>query len=132
MSANTNFKGSIKNLLEHYNSANNKIDKIALPTQAGLEFVEIKDIIRCEADGKYTFCYLSSGKRLHSSRGLKDFEEQLGSSNFCRIHHEHLVNLDHIKNYFKGEGGYVIMSNGDNVMVSKRKKEIFLKQLKRI
>ncbi len=128
----TNFKSSIKNLIENYNSPNSKTNKIALPTQDGLEFVEIKDIIRCEADGKYTFCFLSSGKRLHSTRGLKDFEEQLSSYNFCRIHHAHLVNLDHIKNYFKGEGGYILMSNGDNVTVSKRKKEVFLKQLNKI
>ena len=129
---NTNVKSSIKNLLENYNSPNSKTNKIALPTQDGLEFVEIKDIIRCEADGKYTFCFLSSGKRLHSTRGLKDFEEQLNSYNFHRIHHAHFVNLDDIKNYFKGDGGYVLMSNGDNVTVSKRKKESFLKQLNKI
>lgn len=129
---NSGFKESIKNLLENYNAPNSKTNKIALPTLNGLEFVEIKDIIRCEADGKYTNCFLSSGKKLYSSKGLKDFEEQLSSYNFCRIHHAHLVNLDHIKNYFKGDGGYVLMSNGDNVMVSKRKKEDFLKQLNKI
>ena len=105
---------------------------MALPTQEGLVFIDIADIVRCEADGKYTFCYISTGKKLYSTRSLKDFEEQLTQHGFCRIHHAHLVNLNHIKNYVKGDGGYVVMTNGDNVTVSKRKKEEFIKRLNKI
>jgi len=109
-----------------------KNNKVALPTFDGLVFIDIGDIIRCEADGKYTYCYISGGKKLHSTRSLMDFEEQLTLYGFCRVHHAHLVNLNQIKNYVKGLGGYVVMSNGDSVVVSKRKKEEFIKRSKKI
>ncbi|MEO6882667.1 MAG: LytTR family DNA-binding domain-containing protein [Bacteroidia bacterium] len=121
---------SVKYLLNTYNLP--IVSKIALPTQIGLEFIEIKNIIRCEADGKYTICILTSGKKIISTRSLKDFEELLVPNNFFRIHHAHLVNLEHIKNYFKGDGGYIVMSNGDNVTISKRKKDAFLKKLPKV
>jgi len=116
----------------HANQGISKNNKLALPTQEGLVFIDINEIIRCEADGKYTHCFIKEGKRLYSTRSLKDFEEQLSTRGFCRIHHAHLVNLNHIKNYVKGEGGQVIMTNNDAVIVSKRKKEEFLSRLNKI
>lgn len=116
----------------HTNQGVSKNNKLALPTQEGLVFVDINDILRCEADGKYTHCFIMGGKKLYSTRSLKDFEEQLAPRGFCRIHHAHLVNLNHIKNYVKGDGGQVLMANGDSVIVSKRKKEEFLNRLNKI
>jgi two-component system LytT family response regulator len=129
-----NRASSMKHLMESYNNSGVSVNsnKIALPTQAGLDFVDIKDLIHCEADGKYTFCTIKDGRKLHCIRSMKDFEEQLEQFGFCRIHHAHLVNLDHIKHYTKGDGGQVIMSNGDEVTVSKRKKDEFLKRLNKI
>jgi two-component system, LytTR family, response regulator len=127
-----NIDSSLQHFIESYNNSGvSKNNKVALPTQAGLEFIDIADIIRCEADGKYTWCYLKE-KKLYSTRSLKDFEEQLEQFGFCRIHHAHLINLNHIKNYTKGDGGSVTMANNDEVTVSKRKKEEFLKRLNKI
>jgi len=126
----SSFNQSVKYLLDNYNLPT--VTKIALPTKSGLEFIEIKNIIRCEADGKYTNCILTTGKNIFSTRSLKDFEELLIPSNFFRIHHAHLINLNQIQNYIKGDGGYVLMSNGDNVTISKRKKDDFLKKLLKV
>ena len=49
--------------------------------------------------------------------------------NFFRIHASHLVNLDKIKKYIRGDGGYVIMEDGTKVDVSSRKKHEFLNRL---
>ncbi len=130
-------KKTMRSSLKHFmdspgNSGISKNNKVALPTQEGLVFIDIANIIRCEADGKYTYCFISEGKALHSTRNLKDFEEQLTQFGFCRIHHAHLINLNHIKTYVKGNGGYVLMNNNDTVTVSKRKKEDFLKHLNKI
>jgi two-component system LytT family response regulator len=128
-----NMQSSLQHFIESYNNSGvSKSNKVALPTQEGLVFIDISDIVRCEADGKYTYCYISGGKKLYSTRSLKDFEEQLIQFGFCRIHHAHLVNLNHIKNYTKGDGGQVTMANGDCVTVSKRKKEEFLNRLNKI
>jgi two-component system LytT family response regulator len=125
-------KAAVQHLMEsHSNEGVSKNNKVALPTQEGLVFIDIADIIRCEADGKYTYC-ITANKKLYSTRSLKDFEEQLTKHGFCRIHHAHLVNLNHIKNYMKGDGGHVVMVNGDNVTVSKRKKEDFINKLNKI
>jgi len=128
-----NMQQALQHFIESFNKGGiSKSNKVALPTLDGLVFIDIADIIRCEADGKYTYCYIAGGKKLYSTRSLMDFEEQLTLHGFCRIHHAHLVNLNHIKNYVKGLGGYVIMSNGDSVVVSKRKKEEFIRRSKKI
>jgi two-component system, LytTR family, response regulator len=128
-----NMQSSLQHFIESYNNSGvSKNNKVALPTQDGLVFIDIADIIRCEADGKYTWCFIEGGKKLYSTRSLKDFEEQLTQFGFCRIHHAHLINLNHIKNYTKGDGGQVTMANGDTVTVSKRKKEEFLNRLNKI
>jgi two-component system, LytTR family, response regulator len=126
-------QSSLQHFIESYNNSGvSKNNKVALPTQEGLVFIDIADIIRCEADGKYTYCFIKEGKKLYSTRSLKDFEEQLTQFGFCRIHHAHLISLNHIKNYTKGDGGQVTMANGDTVTVSKRKKEEFLNRLNKI
>jgi two-component system LytT family response regulator len=128
-----NMQLALEHFMESFNTRGvSKNNKVALPTLNGLSFIDMNDIIRCEADGKYTYCYIADGKKLHSTRSLIDFEEQLTHHGFCRIHHAHLVNLNHVKTYVKGVGGYVVMSNGDSVVVSKRKKEEFIRRSKKI
>ncbi len=106
--------------------------KIGLTTSDGLDFIEIKTIMRCEADGKYTTVFLAEGKKLLVSKNLKEFEELLNEFNFFRIHHSHLVNLDYIKKYQSGRGGYVIMIDGSTITVSQRKKEEFMSNLRKV
>jgi two-component system LytT family response regulator len=47
-----------------------------------------------------------------------------------RIHKSYLVNLLHVKEYLKGEGGSVVLSNGKEVEVARRKKDIFISKMK--
>ncbi|MCE3277889.1 MAG: Sensory transduction protein LytT [Bacteroidetes bacterium] len=123
---------SIEALSKNYNTLKYDSGKLALTTQTGLVFIEIKDLIRCEADGKYTNCYLVNGSKIVVSRNLKEFEDFLSEHNFIRIHNSHLVNMGFIKQYYSGRGGYVLMSDGSTVDVSQRKKEEFLKRLNKI
>lgn len=103
-----------------------KLDKIAFTTSDGLIFKKVADIIHCESDRNYTMVYFMNGEKLLVAKTLKDIDETLEHSGFCRIHHSHLVNLNHIVKYVRGDGGYVIMSNGDMINVARNKKEIFL------
>lgn len=123
---------SIDALKKNYNTLRSESGKLGLTTQTGLVFIEIKDLIRCEADGKYTNCFLTDHNKIMVSRNLKEFEDFLSEHNFIRIHHSHLVNMEYIKQYQSGRGGYVIMSDGSTVDVSQRKKDEFLKRLNRI
>ena len=98
-------------------------DKIALPFQNGVSFVQITDIIYCEADNNYTKFYLKNGQVTLISKILRDIQETLEERNFLRVHRQFLVNLDQISRYVKGEGNYLIMSNDTTVPVARNQKD---------
>jgi two-component system LytT family response regulator len=104
----------------------NQENKIAVPTNEGLEFIVIKSIIRIESSTNYSRLYLINKQSLLVTKLLKDFEELLTPYRFFRIHNSHLINMNYISKYIRGEGGHVVMENGDVVDVSRRKKEEFL------
>ena len=100
--------------------------KIALATKESIELVDPRDIIACSADSNYTMVYLKGDKKKLISRTLSDFEEMLRPHHFFRTHHSHLVNLKHIKEYVRTEGGYLMMSNEMIIPVSRSRKEALL------
>jgi two-component system LytT family response regulator len=105
------------------------ITKIALPTLEGLQMVMVDQIITCRADGNYTVLLLKNKQKIVVSRTLKDIEELLEEYPFIRVHHSHMVNINEIHKYVRGEGGLVEMSDGSTVDVSRSRKEELLKKL---
>jgi two-component system LytT family response regulator len=95
----------------------------------GLILLNISEIIRLESDGAYTTFFTSDGNKYLTSRTLATYEDQLIPQSFFRVHHSHIVNMNHISKYVKGEGGQVVMSDNSTVDVSRRKKEDFLRAL---
>lgn len=89
-------------------------------------FVNIPDILYCEATGSYTNVYLHDGKKMMASKLLGEFESQLSNYRFYRIHHSYLINLNRIKEFQRHDGGYVIMENNIQLEVSQRKRKDFL------
>ena len=73
--------------------------------------------------------YLKSKQKITASRTLKEIEEMLEDYSFLRVHHSYLINLNEIEKYIKGDGGYLIMSDGSNIDVSRSRKEMLLKKL---
>ena len=104
----------------------NHIDKIALSSVNGIEFIKIENIIRCEADSNYTVFYLTGNEKVMVSKSLKEFEEILSTKGFFRIHKSAIINLSFLKKYIKGDGGTVILEDGSELQVSRRRKEDFL------
>jgi two-component system, LytTR family, response regulator len=101
--------------------------KIAVPTMQGLLFFDITTIIHLEAQSNYTILYFTDHPKLTASKTLKEFEELLPEETFFRTHHSHIINLNFIKRYIKGDGGQIEMQNGNYVDVARRKKEEFMK-----
>lgn len=126
------FKVNYESLLKNMKNSSGRIEKLAIPDAEGIVFEKVADIIFCEADGNYTKIYLAGRRQLLVSKNLKEFENMLGDNGFFRIHHAHLINLQHIRKYVKGEGGYVILEEGHNLDVSRRKKESFLQRLHKV
>jgi two-component system LytT family response regulator len=106
-----------------------KSNKLVIPNQDGLKLLSVDQILRLESDGPYTTLHTTNGDKTVSSKNLGFYEEALESYSFFRVHHSHLVNLDHAVNYVRGEGGHVVLSDGSMVTVSRRKKEDFLAAL---
>ena len=105
----------------------NQKKRLVLKTQESVYVVELHEIIRCEADRNYTSFFLSSGKKILVSKTLKEYETLLSTHNFLRVQQSHLVNLDYVDRYDKGNGGSVVMKDGSEVPLSPAKREVFFK-----
>lgn len=101
-------------------------EKIALTTSEGLVFKPIRDIVRCESDRMYTIVVLLGGEKLMVSKPMGQLEEILDGHGFFRVHNSHLVNVQHIKQFVRSEGGYLIMEDGATVSVARNRKDEFL------
>jgi two-component system LytT family response regulator len=116
-------------LLQNIRQVSQPFKRIVLPTTNGFTVVNPEDIIRCESDRNYTFIFLADGRRILVSRTIKEYEEMLEPFNFFRIHQSHLINLAFLKNYIRGRGGYVELSDGTHIDVSARRKADFLRRM---
>jgi len=122
---NTKFKTLLSNI-----SGEPIHQKIAISDGEGLSFVKISDIIRFQSDGSYTYMHTINDKKpTLISKPIGDYQEMLVNESFARIHRSHLINLQHVTKYVKGEGGYAIMTDGSNVEVARRKKAEFIEAL---
>jgi len=117
-------------LLENLKSA--KPTRLAIPTADGMEYLNPHDIIRIEADRSYSWFFLTGERKHLVSRNLKEYQDLLGERHFFRAHHSHLINLEHVKKYFRNDGGYIEMTDGSHVPVSRIKRELFLLQMARL
>jgi two-component system, LytTR family, response regulator len=115
-------------LMSQINHKETGFNKIAVPTSDGYELIPAEQVIRCEADDNYTFLFLKNKSKIIACRTLKEMEEQLQDFNFfVRVHHSYMVNLNEVTKYVRGEGGYLIMSDGSTVNVSRSRKESLMK-----
>lgn len=121
-------------IAEPFNSISHSLQpnerKLCLPTQKGFSIVKLDDIIYCEARRSYTIFKLVNNRSVLISRPLFDYEKLLADTVFLRVHKSYLVNLMHVKEYLRGEGGNVLMSDGTEIEVSRRKKEQFMIKVK--
>lgn len=103
--------------------------KIAINSANSIDLIDPKNIIRCKAHGKQTICVMADGTKKESSKNLKEFEILLIKHDFIRVHDSHLINLNHVLKFKKEDGGFVVMSNQDEIPVSQRKKKVFLSSI---
>jgi two-component system, LytTR family, response regulator len=127
LTENNQTKKQVEVLQQNMQQQKKQLNKLAIATLDGLMFYDINDIVHLEANSNYTYIYLVNKTKITASKTLKEFEELLPDDIFFRTHHSHLINLNYIKRYIKGDGGQIELQNGTYVDVSRRKKEAFLK-----
>lgn len=118
----------IKQLFRNINQPANA--RIGLPMADRIEYIEVKKIIRCQGEGNYTHFYFEGNNHLLVAKTLVEFEDLLKEYSFIRVHKTHLVNLKHVLVFVKTDGGVLQLSNGDEVAVSRRRRELVLEILK--
>lgn len=116
----------LENLLKQ-NSSRDK--KIGLGMSDKIVFLNINDILFCAAQGAYSNVHLQDGRNIVTSRTLGEYEELLNNHYFFRIHHSYLINMNHVKEFQRYEGGYVVMENNTKLEVSQRKRKDFLEAM---
>lgn len=104
--------------------------KLCIPFSRGFQVVDIQKIIYVEANSNYSNFNFTDRPIICASKPLHEYATLLEDGNFVRVHKSFLVNLDHISEYIKGEGGNVIVTGGKEIEVSRRKKEILMKKMK--
>ncbi len=122
-------KKQVELLQQNIQHPKKQLNKLAVPTLDGLLFYDINDIVHLEANSNYTHIFFNNQTKILASKTLKEFEDILPEETFFRVHHSHLINLNYIKKYIKGDGGQIELLNGTYVDVSRRKKDEFLKAI---
>ncbi len=108
------------------NNHPNAFEKMSISALDGIYFINIKDIIRCEAEDNYTHIHLKTGEKITASKTIKSYEELLSGVNFYRVHKSHLINLNYMRKFVKGDGGYLIMDDNKKIEVSRRRRPAFM------
>jgi two-component system LytT family response regulator len=103
--------------------------RIALPMADKIEFIAINQIIRLEADNNYTRIFLEGKREYLVCKTLKDYQEVLEPHHFLRTHQSHLVNCRKISAYIKTDGGYIAMSDGSSVPISRQRRDEVLNRI---
>lgn len=115
----TNHHAVLSDLYKHIT-----VRKTRVPTLNGFSLISIDNIVRCEASGNYTIIFLANQKPVTACRKLGDYEAELHSYGFIRIHKKHLVNINQIIEYNRGKsgGGYITLVGREVLEVSARRK----------
>jgi two-component system LytT family response regulator len=106
--------------------------KLCIPDMKGFRVIDLNDIIYCESESSYTIFHLQTGQPITASKSIVEYELLLEQNGFCRIHKSFLVNLRHIREYIRGEGGSIMLTNDKTIEVSRRKKEVFIAKMKEL
>lgn len=120
-----------RQVLTNINDKKVQIEKISIPSSKGLLFIEPEKILYIEADGRYCNFHFVNSSSIFVSRNLGEIEKMLDNNVFFRVHHSTIINLKYLHELNVKDGGYLTLSGGVKVQLSRRKKDEFLKLFKK-
>jgi two-component system LytT family response regulator len=116
-------------VIEHFRSTDPENNRVILPTMEGFEILNMKEIIRLQGNGNFTDIFMTDGSRKMACRFLKHYEENLPYP-FVRVHKSHIINLNFVKSYSRTDGGFIVMQDKSEILISPTYKEQFLNHFK--
>lgn len=111
------------------NNINDNNDKINISADGKVYLLDKDDVVMLKSDKSYTTIFLKSEQQILVSKTLKEVEKKFMFPEFFRVHNSYLVNLNHVKEYLKGLGGELIMTNGLTASISRNRKIELFKRL---
>ncbi len=105
-----------------------ELDVLAVSSEKNIVVFNKKNILYCEADGRYTTFYTVDNQKIIASRNLGEYEKLLPLC-FVRIHHKFLVNLNYVETINKEDGLDINLVNGIKLPISRRKLGFIYKYL---
>lgn len=111
-------------LIENFDE--NRIKKLVVQNVNGFKVLPLENILYLQGEINYTRIFLANGEKILTTKTLKEYDRLLSEFGFFRIHQSHLINLSFIVEYIKGDGGEIIMTNNDELKLSRRRKQKFL------
>lgn len=99
-------------------------NRLSIHTNEGISIITKSEIVRVEGDGAYATIYLFNGEKEMVSRSIGNLEKEISSADFLRVHTSHLINKKFLRKYIREDGGYALMTNGSQVPVSRRKRDV--------
>jgi two-component system, LytTR family, response regulator len=99
------------------------ISKIAIPGPNGVTFIEVNEIEYAESSSNYTKLVLINKQCHMLSKTLKDVQDVLEDLHFLRVHRQYIINLNHVKQFYRGDNMYLVMANGENIPVARSQKD---------
>jgi len=106
---------------------NQEEKKIALTLSDEIRLISLAHIVRIEADNNYAKFHLDNGEEVLVSKHLGFYYEIIKDFGFMRVHQSHLINQKFVDRYVKRDGGYLQLTNGHQVPISRTQKENLLK-----
>lgn len=134
----TNIQQQLSTLLQQYNLPTHPTpmnqgmpgNKIAVGFQDRILFYDPQDILYCQSSDNYTSLVLVTGEKVIASKTMRYFEDILTPQGFIRPHQSYIINSKYIQQYNKKDGGYLVMSDGSSIPVSRNRKEEILLMFK--
>lgn len=123
------YSDSLKQLLREVVSQPAVSEKVAIHHTSGIVFLELGDILYLEGDGCYTIVHRQNGQKVMATRTLSDFEEQLSTQKFFRIHKSFVVNLQHVTEYLRADGFFLLLKNGEQLPIGRRRVQAVLDRM---
>ncbi|MBQ21648.1 MAG: hypothetical protein CMD31_12910 [Flavobacteriales bacterium] len=114
-------------LKEEYPVRKSKI--ITIKSATKIEFVNVDDIICCDADEVYTHVHLNDKRKIITvAKTLSTFETLLVGHDFFRISKSHIINPSYIITFYKDRNQLLL--RGNMVLdIARRRRVEFLKVL---
>ncbi len=119
----------INTLLSNISAKTGSTKKIVIQMNNLLHIIPISEIIYGLAINKSTYLFTENGGEFLTSDSILEVEEMLVEYGFCRCNRQNIVNVAFIRSWDRSRGGNVVMSNGVEIPVAYRRRDVLLEMI---